>query len=97
MPPLKLILHTPPGRGSSVASVPIHWTIRAGSVKWAKTTSGLAAIRVSYSARCSVSSCGTVRPALGLFSLGDLLQALQPARQDLAEEVAQLGESLGPD
>ncbi|HMH46729.1 MAG TPA: hypothetical protein VK538_03350 [Solirubrobacteraceae bacterium] len=28
-----LILQTPPGRGSSVASVPIHSTIFAGSVK----------------------------------------------------------------
>ncbi len=44
-----LIRQIPPGRGSSVASVPIHWTILAGSVKYANSVSGLAATLASYS------------------------------------------------
>src|SRR3954454_2612820 len=89
--------HTPPGRGSSVACVPNHSTIRAGSVKYAKTISGAAAIRSSCSTRGLVAPgpAGIApRPLLGL---GRLLEALQPGRQDVGQEVLQLGEPLGTD
>src|SRR3954463_5285535 len=87
--------HAPPGRGSSVAWVPNHSTIRAGSVKYAKTISGAAAIRSSCSTLVALGPAGIApRPLLGL---GRLLEALQPGRQDVGQEVLQLGEALGTD
>src|SRR5207244_9040475 len=91
-----LIRQAPPGRGSSVASVPIHWTIFAGSVKYSKTLSGLAATRTSCSVRSSVLLRSAAISLGALLLLGDLLQPLQLARQDLGEEVVQLREPFRP-
>src|SRR5256886_15728837 len=89
-----LIRQTPPGRGSSVASVPIHMTIFAGSVKYSKTLSGLAATRTSCSTRLSVLLCSAAISLDPLLPLGDLLQPRQTARQNLGEKVVQLREPL---
>src|SRR4051794_1152297 len=86
---------TPPGRGSSVASTPIHWTIFAGSVKYAKTVSGRALTRTS----CSMTSvsAGIDPTAPPLVVLGGLLEPLQPGREDIAEKAVQVGKAFGAD
>src|SRR5205823_2124101 len=76
------------------ASVPIHWTILAGSVKYAKTISGAAAIRISCSMRPSASFGLAGVSSTSLLLLGDLLQALEPAGQQLSEEPLQVLEAL---
>src|SRR6267142_3770020 len=84
----------PPGRGSSVASAPIHWTIFSGSVKKPNTVSGSAAILTSCS-RVSV-SLGVAGTGLAfLLRLGGALEALEPRRQHLGEEAVQVGHPLG--
>src|SRR5207302_2211599 len=92
--PEGLMRQTPPGRGSSVASVPIQSTILAGSVKYANTISGAAAIRISCSMRPSVSLGLAGISSTSLLLLGELLQALEPARQQLGEEPLQVLEAL---
>src|SRR6266480_2596663 len=84
---------TPPGRGSSVASMPIHSTIFTGSVKYENTVSGEAATRTSCS-RTSVAAgaSGTAPPLLGL---GRTLEARQPGRDHVGEEAMEVGEALG--
>src|SRR4051794_29619337 len=81
---------TPPGRGSSVASLPIQRTSFDGSVKYSNTTSGAASTRTS----CSIRSVAAGVSAT-LVLLDDLLQAPQPAGQHLGEEAMQVAQSLG--
>src|SRR2546423_7564787 len=94
--PLGLTRHTPPGRGSSVASVPIHMHIRSGSVKYGKIVSGLAATRTV----CSMTSVplGSTGMAAGaLLLLGEFLEPLQPRREHVGQETVQVVEALGAD
>src|SRR3954447_24800733 len=85
---------TPPGRGSSVASAPIHWTIFSGSVKKPNTVSGSAAILTSCS-RVSV-SLGVAGTGLALLlCLRGALESREPRRQHLGDEAVQVGHPLG--
>src|SRR4051794_5876772 len=82
----------PPGRGSTVASLPIHWTSLAGSVKYENTISGPAAIVTVCS--MTLVARGVAPPLLGL---GRALQPLQPGGHDLGEEALQVREPIRPD
>src|SRR5438270_10517934 len=85
----------PPGRGSSVASVPIHSTIFAGSVKYENTVSGAAATRTSCSRTLvAAGASGTASP---LLRFGRTLEALQPGREHLGEEAVKVVEALWAD
>src|SRR5207249_3675251 len=68
--------------------------IFAGSAKYSKTLSGLAATRTSCSVRSSVLLRSAAISLGALLLLGDLLQPLQLARQDLGEKVVQLREPV---
>src|SRR3954449_4084575 len=85
---------TPPGRGSSVASAPIHWTIFSGSVKKPNTVSGSAAILSSCS-RVSVSFGVAATDLALLLCLGGAFEPLEPNRQHLGEEAVQVSHPLG--
>src|SRR3954464_7092044 len=88
------IRQAPPGRGSSVASLPIQETSFAGSVKYSNTTSGGAATWTSCSTvSVSTRSVGTFPPLVGL---DHLLQPLEPLREDVGEELVQVAQPLGP-
>src|SRR5436309_16113430 len=87
--PLTLTAYWPPGHGSRTASVPIHRTIFAGSVRNSNTTDGGAAMLISRSTS-SLLAIGIVGapPLLG-FDLA--LQGLETLAPELIEERAQLG------
>src|SRR4051794_34553676 len=83
---------TPPGRGSTVASAPIHWTSLTGSVKYENTISGSAAIVTVCS--MTLVARGVAPPLLGL---GRALQPLQARGHDLGQEAVKVGEPIRPD
>src|SRR4051794_480419 len=93
--PFRLIRHTPPARGSSVASIPIQRTIFAGSVKYSNTASGGASTRISCSTTLVPTGVASTAPPLVL--LDGLLQALEAAGHHVGEEAVQVREALGAD
>src|SRR3954454_7550689 len=80
----------PPGRGSSVALSPIHWTALIGSVKNSKMVSGLASMRTSHS-MVSLVVASTLLPFLGL---GLALELLKGEAPETLEELFQLLQPL---
>src|SRR5436305_4516334 len=87
------IRQTPPGRGSSVASIPIQRTIFTGSVKYSNTASGGAATRTSCSTTLvSARASATAAPPLVL--LDDLLEAREAPWQHVGEEAVKVIEAL---
>src|SRR5438477_4425045 len=93
--------YIPPGRGSSVASIPGHFTILSASVKNEKTTLGGAAIRTSRTTASVLGTVATTWPPhyLGVFGagfrLGGFFEEPEPsfpeARQKFLEPVEPLG------
>src|SRR5712691_4318104 len=69
--------------------IPFHWAILAGSVKNAKTVSGLASTRTSRSTASLPLVTKVPSPLLGRRCLGQLLE---PARPKLVKKIPQLGE-----
>src|SRR5487761_1607314 len=87
--------NTPPGRGSRSARSASQVTISAGSVKYAKTTSGGAAIRV---VAVTVGAAGTALPRfVGVVrALDRVLQAGERVRPELGEQAPHRVERLVP-
>src|SRR3954454_8161608 len=83
----------PPGRGSSVALLPIQRTAFTGSVKNSKTVSGLASIRTSHSTTIELVLASTLLPFL-CFRL--TLQLRQAERPEALEELLELLQALRP-
>src|SRR3954447_480662 len=83
----------PPGRGSSVALLPIQRTAFTGSVKNSKTVSGLASIRTSHSTTIELVLASTLLPFL-CFRLA--LQLRQAERPEALEELLELLQALRP-
>src|SRR3954470_9932828 len=86
---------TPPGRGSSVASLPIQRASFDGSVKYSKTASGGASTRTSCSIRSVAAGVSATAAPLVLFH--DSLELLEPAGQHVREEAVQILQTLRPD
>src|ERR1700681_2597740 len=82
----------PPGRGSSLWSIPFHRRILSGSVKYGNTASGGARIRIS----CSMTSSPSGTFACLHLLLHSLLEAVQSGCPELLEVVAQFGQAFGP-
>src|SRR3954470_7389480 len=83
---------TPPGRGSTIASAPIHRTSLTGSVKYENTISGPAGMVTV----CSMTLvAGGVPPPL--LALARALQPLQAGGHDLGQEAVQVREPVEPD
>src|SRR5215467_6098247 len=89
----------PPGRGSRVASTPVHRIICSGSTKNLNTTSGGASIRTSRSTGRRSLSTATPAPCgrSPMVRLGRRLEAREPFAPEVVEEGAQLGEPLRTD
>src|SRR5690242_915882 len=83
----------PPGRGSRAQLMPFHWTILAGSVKKAKTISGLASTRTSRSTASPPLVTKVLPPLFGRCRAG---KTLEPASPKLVQKIAQLSEPLRP-
>src|SRR3954470_3267446 len=93
--PLMSNRQTPPGRGSSVASLPIQRASFDGSVKYSNTTSGAASTRTSCWMR-SVAP-GISATAAPLVLLHDPLELLEPPWQHVGEEALEVVQALGAD
>src|SRR5439155_14084066 len=92
--PLTLTAYWPPGHGSSTASMPIHRTIFAGSVRNSNTTDGGASILISRSTSSALAFASLIpAPVVGLNLELEDLEVLAP---EVVQERAQLGQTLGP-
>src|SRR5580693_2194332 len=82
----------PPGRGSTVWSIPCQRRIFSGSVKNGNTASGGAAIRIS----CSMTSSPSGTVAVLHVLLHCPLQTAQSGLPEHLEVVPELGQTFGP-
>src|SRR5215471_3355096 len=84
--------YSPPGRGSSVADMPIQRVAFSGSTKNCQTVSGRAAIASSR----STAVVSVVASMLLLLSFRFALERLEALVPEPLEELPQLSEPLGP-
>src|SRR5437667_7556172 len=92
--PLTLTAYWPPGHGSSTASMPIHRTIFAGSVRNSNTTDGGASILISRSTSSALVLASLIPAPVVGFDLA--LEDLEVLAPEVVQERAQLGQTLGP-